>query len=81
MNQPVIKSTTEPPWKKLEELWSTRKRIFDTALERTKGALALAPVGNKEGSWYYLVLSTWRVIKRNWSEALPMPVEVANRIH
>ena len=33
------------------------------------------PTGNKEGSWYYLILKTWRVIKRNRSETLPMPDE------
>ena len=48
----------------------------NTMKERTKGAIALMPVGNREGSWYYLILKTWRAIKRNRAEALPTSEEV-----
>jgi len=49
--------------------------------ERTRGAIALMPVGNAEGSWYYLVLKTWSVIKRNHAEPLPVPDEVIDYIN
>ena len=49
--------------------------------ERTRGAIALMPTGNKEGSWWYLVLKTWKPVKRNWAERLPMPDEVIEYIN
>jgi hypothetical protein len=41
--------------------------------ERTRGAIALMPAGNLEGSWWYLVLKTMEPIKRNNAVELPMP--------
>ena len=44
--------------------------------ERTRGAIALIPAGNLEGSWWYLVLKTMKPIKRNRAVEMPMPQEV-----
>jgi len=44
--------------------------------ERTVGAIALAPVGNSIGSWYYFTLKTGAVVKRNSATELPMPDEI-----
>ena len=49
--------------------------------ERTRGAIALMPTGNSEGSWFYLVLKTWKAIKRNHAECLPMPDAVIDYIN
>ena len=49
--------------------------------ERTRGALALMPAGNLEGSWYYMLLGTWKPIKRNWAKELPMPDVVIDYIN
>ena len=49
--------------------------------ERSRGAVALMPTGNKEGSWFYLVLKSWRTIRRNRCERLPMPDEVIDYIN
>jgi len=48
--------------------------------ERTRGALALMPAGNRDGSWYFLVLKSWRKVRRNKAVALPMPDEVIEYI-
>ena len=42
--------------------------------ERVRGAIALAPVGNVEGSWHYLVLKSWNVVQRNGNAATPLPI-------
>ena len=49
--------------------------------ERTRGALALMPAGNLEGSWYYMILTTWMPVKRNWAKELPMPDVVIEYIN
>jgi hypothetical protein len=52
----------------------------NTMEERTRGAIALMPAANRDGSWYYLVLKSWRTVKRNKATALPMPDEVIDYI-
>ena len=49
--------------------------------ERTRGALALLPTGQSDGAWYFLVLSTWRVVKRQSPTTLPLPNEVIGFIN
>ena len=48
---------------------------------RTVGALALRPVGNGQGSFYFLSISTGRVLNRLHATALPMPDDVIEKIH
>jgi hypothetical protein len=48
---------------------------------RTIGALALWPTGNVQGTWYFMSLSTGRVLKWNHATQLPMPHEVIDSIH
>ena len=48
---------------------------------RTVGALALRPVGNGQGSFYFLSVTTGRVLNRLHATALPMPDEVIDKIH
>ena len=48
---------------------------------RTVGALALRPTGNAQGSFYFMSLSTGRVLNRLRGTALPMPDDVINRVH
>ena len=45
----------------------------NTMTERTKGAIALMPVGNSTGSWWFLLLKTGKAVRRNTAEVLPMP--------
>jgi hypothetical protein len=47
----------------------------------TTGAIALRPIGNIQGGYYFFSLSTGRVLNRNHWTALPMPAEVIARIH
>ena len=53
----------------------------NTMEERTRGAIALMPVGNLEGGWHYLLLRTWKTIKRNRADLLPMPDVVIGYIN
>ena len=48
---------------------------------RTVGALALRPTGNAQGSFYFISLSTGRLLNRLHATPLPMPDEVVDRVH
>ena len=48
---------------------------------RTVGALALRPTGNAQGSFYFMSLSTGRVLNWLHGTALPMPDDVIDRVH
>ena len=48
---------------------------------RTVSALALQPVGNGQGSFYFLSVSTGRVLNRLHATALPMPDDIIDKIH
>ena len=48
---------------------------------RTTGALALRPTGNQQGGYYFLSLTTGRVLTRARWTALNMPQEVIDRVH
>lgn len=48
---------------------------------RTTGAIALDSAGNAQGSYNFLSLDTWRVIKRRAWTVLPMPKEVIQLIN
>ena len=48
---------------------------------RTIGAIALRPVGNGQGSFYFMSITTGRVLNRQHATALPMPDEVIDKIH
>ena len=48
---------------------------------RTVGALGLRPTGNAQGSYYFMSLSTGRVLNRLRGTALPMPDNVIDRVH
>lgn len=49
--------------------------------ERTRGALALMPTGNRDGSWYFLILKTWEVVRRSNLNVMPIPDEVIEYIN
>lgn len=54
--------------------------ITNTMKARTVGAIALGPAGNLQGSYNFLNLNTWRVIRRrSWTE-LPLPTDVMKAI-
>ena len=48
---------------------------------RTIGAIALRPVGNGQGSFYFMSITTGRVLNRLHATALPMPDDVIDKIH
>ena len=48
---------------------------------RTVGALVLQPVGNGQGSFYFLSIATGRVLNRLHATALPMPDDVIDKLH
>ncbi len=48
---------------------------------RTTGAIALRPLGNEQGGYYFYSLSSGRVLTRNHWTVLPMPNEVIDRVH
>ena len=50
-------------------------------MSQTVGALALRPTGNAQGGFYFLSLSTGRVLNRLRATALPMPDNVVDQVH
>ena len=48
---------------------------------RTVSALALRPVGNGQGSFYFLSVTTGRVLNRLHATALPMPDDIIDKVH
>jgi len=55
--------------------------ITNTMKPRTNGALALGPVGNAQGSYKFLMLSTWKVVQRRTWTSLPISQEVIKYIN
>jgi len=51
-----------------------------TSIPRTLDAIALRPVGNAQGSYFFLCLSTWSRVKRRKWTVLPMPTSVITLI-
>ena len=45
----------------------------NTMKSRTRSAIALMPTGNAQGSWYYYLVTTGKVVRMNKGESLPMP--------
>ena len=53
----------------------------NSMIERSRGAIALLPTENMDGSWYYYTLDNANTVRRRRSRALPMPDEVITRIN
>jgi hypothetical protein len=53
----------------------------NTMKSRTTGAIALRPMGNEQGGYYFMSLSSGRRLKRTHWTPLPMPKEVIDRVH
>ena len=48
---------------------------------RTVGALSLHPVGNGQGSFFFLSISTGRILNRLHATTLPTPDSIIDKIH
>ena len=48
---------------------------------RTLGAIALYPVGNIQGSYFFYVMATGKVVSRDRWELLPIPAEVISHMN
>jgi hypothetical protein len=60
---------------------SNESEITNTMEARTSGAIAIGPVGNVQGNYKFINLSSWKVvIRRTWVK-LPMPSEVIEYIN
>jgi hypothetical protein len=55
--------------------------ITNTMKERTLGAIALGPAGNVQGSYNFLSLKTWKIVKRRAWTRLPMPTHVVEMLN
>jgi hypothetical protein len=53
----------------------------NSLLARTTGAIALRPTGNNQGGYYFMSLTTGRILNRNHWHELPMPQDVVDRVH
>jgi hypothetical protein len=63
------------------EYVQTHEHSDNTMAPRTIGALALRPTGNLQGNFYFLCLSTGRVLNRQAATPLPMPSDVIDQVH
>ena len=62
------------------EYTQTNEEHNNSMNPRTVGALAVRPVGNGQGSFYFLSISTGRVLNRLHATALPMPDDIIEKI-
>ena len=53
----------------------------NSMVPRTTGAIALRPMGNAQGGYYFYSLLSGRVLKRQHYTPLPMPADVVTRVH
>ena len=63
------------------EYVQTHEHSDNSMTPRTIGALALRPTGNMQGNFYFLSLSTGRVLNRVQATPLPMPSDVIDQVH
>ena len=63
------------------EYAQTHKEHNNSMNPRTIGAIVLRPVGNGQGSFYFMSTTTGRVLNRQHATALPMPDKVIDKIH
>ena len=63
------------------EYTQTHEEHNNSMNPRTVGAIALRPVGNSQGSFYFLSITAGRVLNRLHATALQMPDEVIDKIH
>lgn len=63
------------------EYVQTHEEHDNSMSPKTIGALALRPTGNAQGGYYFLSLSTGRVVNRTHATPLPMPNEVIDMVH
>jgi hypothetical protein len=61
------------------EYVQTHEEQDNTMIPRTKGALALRPTGNVQGSHLFFSLASGVITRNHWT-VLPMPEEVVDRI-
>ena len=59
----------------------TRETHDNSMTPRTTSALALLPTNNHQGGHLFFSLSTGKILNRNHWTALPMPLEVVDRVH
>jgi hypothetical protein len=59
----------------------THEEHDTTMATRTTGAIALRPMGNDQGGYYFMSISTGHRLKRYQWTKLPMPKEVIDRVH
>lgn len=55
--------------------------IKNSMQSRTFPAICLGPVGNIQGSYYFLNLNTWEVVKRRGWMKLPLPNDIIQKIN
>ena len=63
------------------EYVQTHEQHNNSMMSRTMGALALRPTGNAQGGFYFLSLSTGRVLNQLQATGLPMPDNVVDQVH
>ena len=55
--------------------------LYNSQIERTKGAISLSPSGNIQGGHKFMALNTGRKITRRSWDVIPIPDIVINRVN
>ena len=59
----------------------TEQETNNALVSRTVGGVSLGPTGNAQGTYKFVSLLTWRLIKARSFTPLPMPDEVVNQVN
>ena len=59
----------------------TREQHNSNMSPRTIGAIYMCPTGNEQGGNYFMSLNTGRLLNRNNTTPLPMPIEFIDHVH
>lgn len=60
---------------------SEDEEITNTMASRTTGAICMGPAGTLQGTYKFLSLTTWRILRRRSWTSLPVPQEVVKVIN
>ena len=80
-NRPNFKTHCRIPFGAYAQTHEEPQPSNDVSQARTQGAICLGPLGNKQGGYKFLSLTSGKPISRRAFTELPMPADVVQAVH